>query len=147
MALLTGRLGLSPGDQGWLQPFGASASVTWTSSDPVVASVDAQGRVTALAAGSTTIRAQAGSQSAAAAVRVHAAGAATAGALIATALAQGSISAEQALIYRVYARFGDSRLPAAFDGAPATTSSHGLMREVAGAPSNAAGRRLSPKRA
>ena len=107
--------------------------MTWTSSDPAVASVDAQGRVTALAAGSTTIRAQAGSQSAAAAVRVHAAGAATAGALIATALAQGTISAEQALIYRVYARFGDSRLPAALEGAPATTSSHGLMREVAGA--------------
>ena len=36
------------------------------------------------------------------------------------------------MIYRVYASFNDPRLPAAFDGAPATAPEHLLMREVAG---------------
>ena len=36
--------------------------------------------------------------------------------LIAAALENGEITAEQALLYRVYAAFGDSRLPAAYQG-------------------------------
>jgi uncharacterized protein YjdB len=50
----------------------SSASVTWSSSAPSVASVDAQGKVTALAAGSTNIRAAAGAASGTATVQVTA---------------------------------------------------------------------------
>lgn len=57
------------------------------------------GRVTALTAGSTTISASAGAQRSSASVRVHASAAATSGALIAAALASGSLSAEQALTF------------------------------------------------
>jgi len=42
----------------------------------------------------------------------------------------GTISAEQALEYRVFALFGSPRLPAAFDGAPGGGPDHMLLREV-----------------
>ena len=112
-----------------LQPGGA---LVWTSSNPAVASVDADGKVTALAAGQATISASVGAQSLSATVTVHGAAAAVPGALIAAALAQNAITAEQALSYRVFAFFGDPRLPAAYEGPPSALPDHQLLREVAG---------------
>jgi len=115
-----------------LQPPGA---ITWSSSDPAIASVDANGQVTAVARGAAVITATPQGTSASAAVTVYRASGNGADvkstALIAQALAAGTISAEQALIYRVYAQVGDARLPAAYAGAPSTTPDHLLLREVA----------------
>ena len=115
-----------------LQPPGALA---WSSSDSAVASVDASGQVTAHARGNAVITATSGSATASAALKVYQAdgpGAdAKSTALIAQALASGAITAEQALMYRVYAQFGDARLPAAYAGAPAAAPDHLLLREVA----------------
>ena len=50
--------------------------------------------------------------------------------LIDTALAAGTIDAEQALTYRVFALFADPRLPAQFEGAPEGVADHALMRRL-----------------
>src|SRR5690606_19936094 len=55
------------------------APVTWTSSDPTVASVDAQGEVTALKAGAVTITARAGIRESTARVDVDLTGALSGG--------------------------------------------------------------------
>ncbi len=110
----------------------APSALIWSSSNLAVAEVDGTGLVTARGAGSALISATAGTHSASAAVTVHGSGDSTAVALIEQALAQNRISAEQALIYRVYASFGDARLPAEFDGAAQAAPSHLLMREVSG---------------
>lgn len=133
--LLPGRLALGVGGEGVLQALAAGRAVTWSSSDPAVASVDAAGRVTALAKGKAVISASAGTDVARAALSVYA----TAGpspdpssdALIDQALAAGRIDAEQALIHRVYALFGDERLPLEFEGPPTDEPDHALLRELA----------------
>ena len=115
-----------------LQPPGA---LTWSSSDSTVASVDANGQVTARARGNAVITATSGTTMASSAVKVYQASGpgadAKSEALIAQALGAGSIDTEQALIYRVYAQFGDTRLPAAYAGAPGAAPDHMLLREVA----------------
>ncbi len=130
--VLPTRLTLNVGSGGGLVALRAPAGVSWSSSDASVARVDAQGQVQALAAGTAIISATAGTQTRSASVKVHAGGAAPSSALIAAALAEQRISAEQALTYRVFARYGDARLPAQLDGAPSATPDHSLMREVAG---------------
>ena len=108
---------------------------SWSSSDPAIARVDANGQVTALAKGSAVISASAGASIASARVDVYRSRGAdrdpTSTSLIAQALARGTIDAEQALTYRVYAQFGDARLPAAYDGAPDAAPDHMLLRDVA----------------
>lgn len=51
--------------------------------------------------------------------------------LIDAALANGSISNEQALIYKMFAEFGDLRLPAEFRGAPSPNLDSRIVEEVA----------------
>lgn len=58
-----------------ITPTGATTNVVWTSLDPKVATVTADGRVTAIANGTTTITAEAGGVKASCVVRVSAAGA------------------------------------------------------------------------
>lgn len=133
--LLPQRLALGVDGEGVLQALAAGRALTWSSSDPAVASVDAAGRVTALAKGQAIISATAGSEVASAVLTVYT----TAGAnpdpgpdvLIDRALAAGRIDAEQAFSYRVYALFGDERLPAEFDGPPSDEPDHALLRELA----------------
>ena len=53
--------------------------------------------------------------------------------LIAAELSAGRISAEQALTYRVYAMFGDARLPKRLSGVITAAEDDSIMREVADA--------------
>lgn len=131
IAVLPTRLSLRVGADAALVAL-STASVVWSSSNPAVASVDAQGRVTALAAGSAAISATAGATVATATMTIHADTAASSSALIAAALAAGSIDAEQALLYQVFSLYADARLPAALAGAPEAVPDHGLMRDVSG---------------
>ena len=134
--LLPARLGLGTDDDGLLVALGSAGPVVWSSSDPSVASVDAVGHVKAISKGSAVISAASGADIATATLTVYR----TSGAnpdpssetLIAQALAGGRITAEQALSYRVFALFGDPRLPAELDGAPSELADHLLMREVSG---------------
>jgi Bacterial Ig-like domain (group 2) len=136
LALFPKRVALSIDDEGVLIAQAAAGALVWSSSDPGVATVDAAGRVKALAKGSTTISAASATSTATATLTVYR----TTGAhpdpssesLIAQALAANRISAEQALTFRVFALFGDSRLPPAFEGAPSEHPDHLLMRDVAG---------------
>lgn len=125
--VLPARANLAIDGQGALAAVGTTTAVAWTSSDPAVASVDASGTVTGVARGSATITASDGAQSASASVSVWQTSGpdadATSETLIAGAMAAGSISAEEALIYRVYAFFGDARLPVAYQGAPSPQGS------------------------
>ena len=138
--LLPARVSLTVGGQGAMWAMHAPGAVAWTSSNPAVASVDSTGLITAQAVGSAVISAvsstvsstSAGALTTTAAVKVHGVSDTTAVALIERALAQNRISAEQALIYRVFASRGDARLPAEYDGAPQAAPSHLLMREVSG---------------
>ena len=102
------RLPLVSGDAGRLIAHQAPGAIAWWSSDPAVASVDADGQVTALAAGNATITAVAGAASAAARIAVYAPTAASSSTLIDAALAAGTIDAEQALTYGVFAPFTDA---------------------------------------
>ena len=131
--LLPARVGLTTGGASKLLALQSPGALTWSSSDPAVASVDSEGLVTALAAGSAVISASSATSVASASVTVFASSAATRSALIASALAQNRISAEQALMYRVFAMFGDPRLPAEFAGAPDGAPDHQLLRQVSGA--------------
>lgn len=134
--LLPQRLSLAIDDDGALLALGAGAKLTWSSSDPAVATVDANGRVKSLAKGTAVISASTGTSVATSTVRVYR----TTGAdpdpstetLIVQALAQNKINAEQALTYRVFALFGDERLPTEFEGAPSVQPDHLLLREVSG---------------
>ncbi len=132
--LVPARLALAMGDQGALLALRAPGAVTWSSSDTTVASVDAQGLVTALKKGTATISASSAATTATTLLTVYNTSGATpdasSEALIAQALAAKSITAEQALTYRVFALFGDGRLPAQFEGAPSTGSDHLLLREL-----------------
>ncbi len=134
--LLPARLGLGTDGEGLLMALGPPGALVWSSSDPAVASVDALGHVKAVSKGSAVISATSGTDVATATLTVYR----TTGpnpdpsseTLIAQALAGGRISAEQALGYRVFALFGDPRLPAELDGAPSELADHLLMREVSG---------------
>lgn len=128
--LLPARLGLAIGGEGRLLVFDSPAAVRWTSSDPAVANVDAQGQVSAVAEGSAVITATAGAASRSSTVKVYAATALSAPALIGAALADRRINAEQALAYRVFALFADERLPAEYQGAPSGGPQHALLREL-----------------
>jgi hypothetical protein len=134
--LLPARLTLVEGDEGLVVVVGAPGALVWSSSDPAVATVDARGRVQALAKGSAVISATAGANVAATTLTVYrTTGPApdpTSASLIDAAAAAGSISAEEALTYRVFALFGDARLPAAFTGAPSELPDHLLLRELSG---------------
>jgi hypothetical protein len=134
--LVPAKLGLAEDDYGVLVALAAPGAVVWSSSDPGVASVDAQGRVKAITKGSATIRATAGTDVATATLTVYRTTGAnpdpSSEALIGQALAGNRISAEQALGYRVFALFGDARLPAEFAGAPSELADHLLLREVSG---------------
>lgn len=129
------RASLGIEDRGALAALGTSSAVTWTSSDPAVVRVDADGTITGVARGSATVTASDGTRSASAAVRVwqtSGPGAdASSEALIAAARAAARISDEEALVYRVYALFGDERLPTDYQGAPSPQGSVS-MREVSG---------------
>ena len=136
LAVLPRNLALAVDGEGRFLPLHADAAVTWTSSDPAVASIDADGRVSAKARGSAVITAlSASGATATAGVKVYrtsGAGAdATSSALIADALATRRIGEEDALAYRVLAAFGDDRLPAEYAGAPDAAPDHGLLRQVA----------------
>ncbi len=130
LSVLPARLGLRSGDEALLVAL-TTAPVVWSSSDVAVATVDTQGRVTTLAAGDVVISATAGASVASAALTIHASTAATSSALIDAALVAGSIDAERALAYRVFALFADARLPPALRGAPDAAPDHATMREVA----------------
>ena len=133
-SVVPARLGLAQGGQGSLLALRSPGAVTWSSSDVNVARVDAQGLVTAIAKGNATISATAGANVASASLTVYNTSGATpdasSEALIAQALAANTITAEQDLTYRVFALFGDGRLPAQFEGAPSTGSDHLLLREL-----------------
>ncbi|MCE9658598.1 MAG: Ig-like domain-containing protein [Burkholderiales bacterium] len=131
--LAPARLPLSSGGTGRVLALQAPGALVWSSSDPAVASVDAEGQVTALAAGSAVISASAGAASASARVTVHAPAAPSSATLIENALALNTISAEQALTYRVFALFADPRLPPQFEGAPEGVADDALMRQLSAA--------------
>lgn len=130
--LLPQRMSLELGGRTSALAFGNEAAVSWSSSDPSVATVDAAGIVNAVGAGRATITASAAGKTASTPVRVHdpaaAAANATSEALVAAALASGRIDAEQALVFRVFARFGDARLPPEYEGAPGQDNS--VLREL-----------------
>ena len=112
----------------------AASAVTWSSSNSGVASVDAAGNVLGVGRGSAVITATTGAGAASASVGVFQTTGAdrdpTSTKLIAAALAAGTIDAEQALLYRVWTAMGDSRLPAAYDGAPDAAPNHMILREA-----------------
>ena len=114
----------------------APAAVTWSSSNGAIATVDAAGNVQGIGRGSAVITATTSAGAASAAVGVFRTVGAdrdpTSAKLIAAALAAGSIDAEQALLYRVYAAMDDARLPTAYDGAPDAASDHMILREASG---------------
>jgi Bacterial Ig-like domain (group 2) len=96
-----------------------SRSFTWASSDTTKATVDANGLVTGVAAGAVSITATADSVTsmpAALTVNTSSVPAQSSFEMIDAALASGAIDAETALSYKVFATFGDSRLPAAYQG-------------------------------
>ncbi|MEO8525002.1 MAG: Ig-like domain-containing protein [Caldimonas sp.] len=134
--LMPARLSLVESDERLVIAIGASGALLWSSSDPAVATVDASGRVQALAKGSAVISATAGTTVARAPVTVYrtigVAPDPSTSALIDSAEAEGRIGAEEALSYRVFALFGDARLPAAFAGAPSELPDHLLLRELSG---------------
>lgn len=95
-----------------------SRSLTWVSSDASKATVDGNGKVTGVSAGSASITAAADAvQSAPVAVSVLAVTASQSSLdLIDAALARGDIDLDTATTYKVYATFGDTRLPATYRG-------------------------------
>ena len=107
-------------------------TLTWTSSDPSIATVT-DGSVVALAAGTATLTAStAAVTSDAVALSVISAlpaGPSSDG-LIKAALGAGTITDEQALIYRVFAIFNDARLPAAYKGNDKEVFESSALREA-----------------
>lgn len=99
-----------------------NVTLTWATSNSAVAAVDANGTVTAAAAGTANITASFESvHSSAVAVTVTAPApwpttGASSVSLIEAAVTAGTITAEQGLIYKVYASFVDPRLPPAYRG-------------------------------
>jgi|KBSSwiStaDraftv2_1062776.scaffolds.fasta_scaffold02680_15 Bacterial Ig-like domain (group 2) len=134
LKLVPPRLGLTVGSDGRLLAVNAGAMPSWMSSDARVATVDSEGRVQAVAKGSAVITATSGSEVATSTLTVYQTEGpspdATSESLIDAALAQNRIDAETALTYRVFAVFGDERLPIAYEGAPSAAPPHLLLREL-----------------
>jgi len=128
--LLPAASNLAVGRSIALAPVAATAQVTFQSSDTAVAQVDVRGVVTGVAAGSAVITMNDGAQSSSAAVRVWQASDASADARIAAAAAAGQIDADTALVYRVYAQFGDPGLPSEYAGPPDPTTPSALQEAV-----------------
>jgi len=130
--LTPSRAKLGIGESTTLFAARAPAAVTWSSSDGTVASVDAAGNVQGIARGSAVITATSTAGAASAAIGVFRTTGAnrdpTSTSLIAAALAAGSISDEQALLYRVWSAMGDARVPAPYDGAPDAAPDHTILR-------------------
>ncbi len=135
--LVPASASLAESDDRLLLAVGATGELIWSSSDPSVASVDAAGVVHALAKGSAVISARSATGVATATLKIFRTTGPTpdpsSETLIAAALAAGQISAEESLTYRLFALFGDARLPAALSGAPSELADHLLLREVSGA--------------
>ena len=129
--LFPARLGLAIGGEGRLLALQPPGALSWASSNSMIASVDALGQVTALAEGSAVITASSGTANTSSNVKVYPSTAPSGTALIDAALAQSRISTEQALMYQVFALFGDERLPAEFEGPPDAAPNHLLLRELA----------------
>lgn len=137
--VMPARVNLNVDEQTVLAPLGAAGAVTWTSSDPAVVTVNSAGHLTAVARGSAVITATTGSAGAtstsSAAVSVWQSSGPNADpsaqSLIAAAQTGGRISVEQALVYHVFARFADARLPAEFQG-PSDPASVVSLRHVSG---------------
>ena len=127
-------LALNVGDESGLIALQSAEARQWSSSDPSIATVDTNGVVRAIAKGSATITVSSAGQTSSANITVFTSGGANPDAgsdtLIAQALARNEITAEQELIYRTYATFGDSRLPAQFRGAPSPTENDLLLSEI-----------------
>lgn len=70
LSVSNGDFTLSPGETYTIKASGGSGSYTWSSKNPAVAKVDANGKVTAVAAGNTTITVSNGSSTASSIVRV-----------------------------------------------------------------------------
>lgn len=132
--LLPQRLGMAVDADASVLALSSPGTVAWSMSDATVATVDAAGNVKALKKGTATISASSGTNVATATLTVYTMAGATpdpsGDALIAQALAQNTIDAEQALTYRVYALFGDERLPPQFVGAPSEGPDHVLLRQL-----------------
>lgn len=114
-----------------------AVTLAWQTSKASVATVDATGKVTAVAEGTADITASNGSvKSSGVTVTVTDPApwpviGASSGALIRAAVQQGALSAEQGLVFRVFAAFGDSRLPKQYRGIPANTPDDPVLIEAA----------------
>lgn len=111
---------------------------TWQSSRETVATVDASGKVTAVAAGSAIITASSGTVKSGGVTVVvtddaswPTGGTRSSGELIQTALNSGALTSEQALTYQVYSEFRDSRLPVPYRGAPDRKGDNAILRTAA----------------
>ena len=113
-----------------LAPVGATPQVTYQSSNTALAQVDVRGVVTGVAAGTAVITMNDGARSSSAVVRVWEATEATADARIAAAVAAGRIDADTAVVYRVYAEFGDRGMPSEYAGPTDPTAPSALQEAV-----------------
>jgi hypothetical protein len=134
LAIFPQTLSLNVGSEGTLFPLATTNAVEWSSSAPGIATVDTNGVVSAVGKGTATVTATAGGQTASSIVTVYNSTGPNAHAysvdLIAAARATNGITAEQELIYRTYAAFDESRLPAQFRGAPTPAADHRILSEI-----------------
>ncbi len=114
-----------------------TATFTWQTTNASVATVDAAGKVTAVAEGAADITASSGSvRSSPVAVAVTdnaqwPASGTSASSLIGAAVKQGTLTPEQGLVYRVFAAFSDARLPAPYRGPADNTPDNSVLIEAA----------------
>jgi hypothetical protein len=136
LRVLPMRLSMNVEEEAVLLALNATGPVTWSSSDPNVLMVESTGAIKAIARGNAVITASSGSTAATTTIQVYTPSGATPDPtsenLIAQALAAGRIDAESALIFRMFAVFGDDRLPPEYRGAPDNTPHANVLREVAG---------------
>jgi hypothetical protein len=132
LAVYPAELSLNVGGEGVLLPNQPREQLQWTSSDPAIVSIVTNGLVKAVAKGVVSITASAGAERTTTTVTVYdpIAGDRSTTDRIRQALANSTITAEQELIYRTYAAFGDQRLPAQFRGAPDETHDRKLMNDL-----------------
>ena len=135
LMLLPQRLSLVVDQQAAVAALNATAAVTWSSSDASVVTVDSAGALTATGRGVAVITATDGTLSSHADVQVYLTSGPgadpTSESLIAQALTAGSITAEQALVYRLEALFNDDQLPLPYRGAPDPSPHSSALREAA----------------
>ena len=136
LRVVPAAVSLDVSDSGQLYALGGATPVAWSSSDDTVVTVNERGELLAAGRGTAVVTARAGTASVTATVRVFDTRAATpdatSRALIRKALRENRLSADQALLYQVFAAFGDPRLPAEYLGAPSAESVSLLLREVSG---------------